>query len=225
MFVGLISVVFILATTEASELVATSDAAKSRSESVERYYAVFFAYQSSNNAIDKSHTFATFIKVPSVSTEKAAETRTISWCSTTGIIKLTRPAERGINKSLEETLSFAERNRLDVILCGAFEIQPELYHRAEEQLERLNSGQVQYKVVDRLIRNRAKNCISAVADLFEDNGRLDTGTLRGRDATLRVVEHLRPFYVSGHKLEGDEQERLFALLKLPKAAVRELASR
>jgi len=181
-------------------------------KSEERFFIALFAYQTPDNPIENSHTFATLLRTDR-GCQKVRESLTISWCSTTNIIKLTRPAEPGDNKSLEQTLAYAVGRKLDIFLCALFETKSELFERAAAQVKRLKEGRLRYQVVDRFNRNQVKNCISAVADLYEDDGRLDTGAARGYDATMMVLEHLRPFYVD-HGVTGPEKDRLITALGL-----------
>jgi hypothetical protein len=173
-----------------------------RSQSVlssppERFFVVLLSHQSADNVIKWSHTFATFIRASGASPNmRIIETRTISWLPAAGIVSLAHPAEPGVNKSLAESVAWAEAHGLQVIVNGPFEIRPELYRRAWEQAARLERGELRYKANDRLGRDKAKSCSHAIADIVEDHGRLDTGITRGQDATELVVRHFEPFFVS-----------------------------
>lgn len=164
----------------------------------ERFFVVLLSQQSADNRIKWSHTFATFIRTDGASPRPhIVETRTISWLPASEIVSVARPAEPGVNKSLEATLAWAEAHGLQITVNGPFEIQRDLYDRAVAQATRLERGEIKYKANDRCMRGTAKNCSHAVADIVEDHGRLDSGVARGQDATLMVVHHFEPFFVSG----------------------------
>lgn len=187
----------------------------------ERCYVALFAYQGKiGNPIESSHTFATFLRATDAGS--VVESHTISWCSTTDIIKLLRPAEPGINKSLAQTLDYAQAHELKILLCGAYEIRPEFLRRAATYMKQFDEGRIQYKVVDRLVRNRVKNCISAVADIYEDHGRVDTGSTRGAEATLLVVEHLKPLYLDERGLSAPQKRWLLTALKVDRYGIEDI---
>lgn len=178
-----------------------------------RYFAVFLSQQSVDNEIKLSHTFAVFLRATGESSPpRVVETRTISWFPVSEIVSLARPAEPGVNKTLENSLAWAEERGLQITVNGPLEIQPELYRRAAQQAERLNRGELQYKAFDRFGRDKAKNCLHAIADIAEDLGRLNTGTSRGQDGTLQVIHHLQSFFVTGQT--AAESESLLSDLKL-----------
>jgi hypothetical protein len=164
----------------------------------ERYFAVFLAQQSADNEIKLSHTFATFVRTTAGERQARVitEQQTISWFPKSGIVSIARAAEPGVNKSLAQSLAWAEERDLEVTLLGPYEINAELYDRVVKQVERLNNGELKYRCFDTMSRATAKNCIHALSDIDVDNGRLNTGSTRGRDATQMVVEHLKRFFVS-----------------------------
>jgi hypothetical protein len=164
----------------------------------ERYFAVFLAHQSSDNEVKMSHTFATFVRTTAGPRQGRVikEQQTISWFPKSENVSIARAAEVGVNKSLESSLAWAEDRHLDITVIGPFEINGELYQRVAKQVERLNKGELKYRCFDTLSRATAKNCIHAVSDVDVDNGRLNSGSTRGHDGTLMVVEHLKRFFVS-----------------------------
>jgi hypothetical protein len=163
----------------------------------ERFFAVFLAHQSPENAIKFSHTFAVFLRTSNDGTKRRInEACTISWFPVSEIVSVARSAEPGVNKTLEQTLTWAEQRGLAITLVGPYEIDARLFARAVAQAARLNRGELRYKAFDRLSRNTAINCVHAVADILEEDGPLNSGTARGHEATQLVVRHFERHFVS-----------------------------
>jgi hypothetical protein len=177
----------------------------------ERFYAVLFSYQSSDNAIESSHTFGSFYRTTgSGDRRRVVETQTISWLPVSGKISLARPAEPGVNVPLNETLAAAEARGLQITVNGPFEIQPELFRRAAAQAARLARGELKYKAFNRFGRDTSKNCIHALADIVDEPVRLNSGAARGQDATLLVIRHFQAFFVT----RGVDEQSLPSLASL-----------
>lgn len=165
----------------------------------ERYFVVLFASQGPNGDARRTHTFATFLKVdigePDEDGEiptQTMETTTISWLPASGSIRVLAPSEVGRNFGLQETLEWAKDNGTSTSARGPFEITREIYERAVKQKQRLESGAVAYKVIDRRFRTGAAlNCIHAVSDIIPGS-LLMSGTARGESATDMVAQHFRP---------------------------------
>lgn len=165
-----------------------------------RYFAVVFSYQDAENHVLKSHTFATFVKVPGGAGDANQpadwNSVTISWLPAkfAETLKLSFFPTAGRNYTLAETLGFAERLGARVRHWGPIEIDRELYDAAERQAERLASGQVRYKLYDSSKqgvlggKSNVLHCIDAVGNIA---GPLQSGTARGFAAGERVVEHFR----------------------------------
>lgn len=169
-----------------------------------RYYAVFFSHESESNASRDSHTFATFVKTSGDGEElHVVESATISWLPASDTVSIGRASEKGVNKTLEQTVAWAESHGYQIMVDGPFEIRPELYDRAVQQAAKLNRGELKYRAFDRFTRDTAKNCFHAVADIVEQPKRLQTGTAWGREATLMVVDHLKPYFVANPTAGGD----------------------
>jgi hypothetical protein len=189
-----------------------SDGGVAAASGGDRHYAIFFAYQAPDNRIELSHTFALFVRTAGDgASRRITESHTISWFPVTEIVSLARPAETGMNMSLEQTLGWAEARNLDVTVIGPYEIEADLFGRAATMAERLNRGELKYKAFDRFGRNKAKNCIHAVSDIDEDRGQLGTGGARGLEATEMVVRHLSRHFKS---TTIPDAGRLLAALKL-----------
>jgi hypothetical protein len=160
-------------------------------------YLCVFAYETTPRRPAFAHTFATFIR----SDGKAFDSQTISWFPKSNRVRLVRRfSEPGINLDLKRTFENAKVLQAQVSMWGPYPIKRELYDKAQEQIKKLNSGQVQYKALD--ITRRAEeaiNCIHAVADIDTGRGFLVTGTSFGSEASAQVVEHLKPWILQSGK--------------------------
>jgi ABC-type phosphate/phosphonate transport system substrate-binding protein len=170
------------------------------------YYLSVFAFDSVPRRSRYSHTFATFIK----SSGGSVEAHTISWFPRSKHIEIARTqSEPGMNLDLDQTLSFARDLNARVYEWGPYRIRPELYERSLRQIERLNSGRVQYKVLDGAWRpDAASNCIHAVSDIDRDDGYLTVDGAYGVAASARVVEHLRRWMIQPDREHASIQEKL-----------------
>jgi len=184
----------------------------------DRYFVTFFSHQAGKqNPLQFSHTFATFTQVEEAdqgSSGLAFKDITLSWGPASGQVRLLARPERGVNKSLGQSLSFAVNNRLNLAYWGPYEVSETFFRMAEKQRARLESGQVLYKVIDKKFRpHRAVNCFHAVSDIDTSRGLVRMGKQRGHGATQIVVAHLSPWFIDGHKDHPWVIER-FALRRL-----------
>src|SRR5262249_52091114 len=78
-----------------------------------------------------------------------------------------------------------------VTAFGPYQIKKDLYDGALAQIDRLNSGKVAYKALDKKFRpgEAAVNCFHAISDIV-GGPLLDTGTAFGQKATVMVRNHL-----------------------------------
>jgi hypothetical protein len=93
-------------------------------------------------------------------------------------------------------------------MWGPYRIGKELYDRALTQEERLRSGRVQYKAIDRNYRPQASNCIHALSDIDTDNGFLHVGPEWGEAASRDVANYLRRWTINPEKTYPRVSERL-----------------
>jgi ABC-type phosphate/phosphonate transport system substrate-binding protein len=185
---------------------AVSGADKGFRQGEPEYYLSVFAFDSVPRRAQFSHTFATFIK----SSGGSAEAHTISWLPRGQHIEIARTqAEPGINLDLNQTLRFARDVSARVYEWGPYRIRPELYERSLRQIERLNSGHIQYKALDGAWRpDAASNCIHAVSDIDAGDGYLTVGGAYGVAASARVVEHLRRWMIQPGQEDPSTREKL-----------------
>jgi ABC-type phosphate/phosphonate transport system substrate-binding protein len=170
------------------------------------YYLSVFAFDSVPRRAQYSHTFATFIK----SSGGSIEAHTISWLPRSKHIEVARThSEPGMNLDLHQTLRFAQEVDARVYEWGPYRIRPGLYERGLRQIERLNSGRIQYKVLDGAWRpDAASNCIHAVSDVDAGAGYLTVDGAYGVAASARVVEHLSRWTIQPGREHPSIQEKL-----------------
>ncbi|HEV3081338.1 MAG TPA: PhnD/SsuA/transferrin family substrate-binding protein [Gemmataceae bacterium] len=171
------------------------------------YYLSVFAFDTVPRRAQDSHTFATFIK----SSRGSLEAHTISWFPRSKHIEVARTqSEPGMNCDLDQTLRFARGLSARVYEWGPYRIRPELYERGLQQIERLNSGRIQYKVLDGAWRpDLASNCIHAVSDIAADDGYLTVDGAFGVAASARVVEHLSRWLIQPGREHPSIHEKLW----------------
>jgi hypothetical protein len=141
----------------------------------EAYYVLVFGSQRVPNNPDYAHTFATFVRAtwpgggPCPQAPAHLETHTISWLPRDLEIRtLALLPECGHNFELHETLRYALANGERVSLWGPYQVEPELYARALNQIALLESGEVLYKANDMGHRSdRVSNCIHAVSTVVD----------------------------------------------------------
>jgi len=180
----------------------------------QKAYVILFSYSGEEYKPKFSHTFAAFVRTTGEPGRlNVVEHCTISWLPRSGIISLARPAEPGVNLSLQDTLDLAERQGSAISYLGPFEIREELYRKAVAQAERLERGELRYKAFDHYTRSTAKNCIHAVSDICEEHGRLGTGTTHGLPATRLVARSFEPYYL-GAEASEDVAYEIFKSLNL-----------
>jgi hypothetical protein len=179
-------------------------------EAREAYYMMVF--DADGGAPRSSHTFATFVKATgkgSKEEDDQLEAHTISWMpESLEIAVLRRTPEPGVNLDLSATLRWARWVGARISMWGPYRIGKELYDRALTQEERLRSGRVQYKAIDRNYRPQASNCIHALSDIDTDNGFLHVGPEWGEAASRDVANYLRRWVINPEKTYPWVSERL-----------------
>jgi len=159
-----------------------------------RYFMVVWSYQSPDNDVVKSHTFASFYSGDDLAARNPA---TISWLPSTGVVDPFAIA-RGRNFSLAQTLTMACRTGREVKSWGPYEIRAELYQSAMRRIQLLHSGRIAYSMMGR--HRGTMNCIEAAGNLTRTP--LDTGMTWGFEATSEVVRHLSPYFKNNGRPVG-----------------------
>jgi hypothetical protein len=167
--------------------------AAGRIQAAEHYYLMVFASQAQPDLARTAHTFATFVKSSDDGDTQTPnlESHTVSWMPANLVITPRLRPEPGKNLTLAETLEWARKEGARVTVWGPYEIQRELFQRALQQIARLNSGTLAYRMIDgRLRAASASNCIHAVCDLAP-GAPLTTGAAYGEEASALVAQHLK----------------------------------
>jgi len=212
----LVSGLVLAAAVAAGSSYCSAGSAEARAEALptDRYFVTVFAYEDGQNNALKTHTFATFVRVPATARSLAGasptdvDVHTISWLPAKfgETLKLGIFATKGKNYSLGETLEFARRLKTEVRHWGPYEIDAAMYADALKQIARLNSGDVKYKIYNSaqntLIKTKTKDvshCIDAVGDVA---GALRSGTARGFATGALLVKHFEKHLVSPQPVHG-----------------------
>ncbi|HEY7425456.1 MAG TPA: hypothetical protein VH682_14590 [Gemmataceae bacterium] len=153
-------------------------------------YMLIFAAQTHPKIPRLTHTFGTIVKVtdaPPGSAAPCLEVYTISWLPRTLKVHPYRlHDEPGRNLTLEETLSWAFDNHMDVSEWGPYAIEPNFFARVYNEYARIERGEFRYKAIDPRQRGaRTTDCIHAVTDIDQLDSRNTYPFLRSGDAATR----------------------------------------
>jgi hypothetical protein len=140
----------------------------------EDYFMLMFSAQRTPNEPDYSHSFATFVRVTWPDSCPwpgffRYDPQTISWLPANRDVRcLAICPETGCNFDLHTTIKTCLDNGSRVTMWGPYRIQPELYHRAMQEIALLESGQVKYKAIDgRRLDGRVCNCSHALSSVVD----------------------------------------------------------
>lgn len=161
----------------------------------ERVYLLVFAAQAEPAKPRTSHSFVTVVRAQQDGSDMRhwkIDNYTISWLPATGNIQQFRRPEPGRNFGLAETLRWAEGQSARVTLWGPYEVDPELLVYAQRQIVVLESGRIDYRMLDSLTRPRAVNCIHAVSDMLPGEP-MNSGRAFGESASAELVQYLGPW--------------------------------
>lgn len=162
-----------------------------------RCYMIIFGAQTHPKIPRYTHTFCTIVRVVDPlpgCTDSRMEVYTISWLPQTMIIHPYRlRAEPGHNWTLEQTLRWCARNRIDVSEWGPFAITEEYFWLVYREYTRFESGEYLYRAIDPPRRGDVRaDCIHAVTDIDPYDSRLTYLVLGSGDAvTFKFVRILR----------------------------------
>jgi hypothetical protein len=166
----------------------------------ERYFVVVFGAERNAVRLKYTHSFAAFVRACGDGPEVESwdlDAFTISWMPATLEIKLGAPKpEPGVNLDLSASLRVAQAAHDHVYQWGPFEIDPELYYRAAQQVQVLESGTVLYKGNDAGWPADRVSCVHALLDIAD--GRPAVGPLSlayGKAGSSRIAWHFRPWLI------------------------------
>lgn len=171
-----------------------------RAWAAEFYYVTVFGAQREALTPSQTHSFATFSRA--VGSGPCAENYrldsfTISWLPRTlECCPYRLLPEPGVNLDLGRTLQWAAGNGLRVSAWGPYRIDKELYDRACRQFARLQSGEVEYKMLDAgFCSCRASNCSHAVSAVAEGPRRHLVSPGCGETAGFYLARRFCPWLV------------------------------
>jgi len=164
------------------------------------YVMVFGSQQAPAHCITPSHTFAAFVKATGhgpCAENYQLEAHTISWMPQS--LDLRSGAllpEPGQNMGLDDTLRWALATGQRLSLWGPYQIGRDLYEQALRQICFLESGQLQYKVIDTgLPANRVSNCIHAVGAVAGNSRLQMINRSFGETASYFVARRFEPWMI------------------------------
>jgi hypothetical protein len=183
-----------------------------------KYLLTVYGSQRAINRPKFSHTYATFEELDGASgIRTGTPTMTISWLPRDGKINPVRRGEPGLNFSFEDTEIWLAKGRSnDRWKSPPTVITPELYFSARDRIAQLESGSIEYVMVDTFLSrpDRASNCIHAVSDLplpLSELRMAFTGSLHGIEASRFVYHYLSPYFVEQPPVKALEEERFVAM--------------
>jgi hypothetical protein len=141
----------------------------------DRHYLWIFSSQSVPKLPRYTHTWAAFARVGCCNGRRNIEAFTISWMPATLEIRpyAVRP-EPGANLDLPTTLRSVSDHRERISVWGPYAISSRLYVRAIQQKQKLESGAVQYRAIDPVIRrSNISDCVHAVSDIAPGQTRIN----------------------------------------------------
>ena len=161
----------------------------------EHYFLLIFGSQSSPKVLNRTHTWASFVKAtgegPDLATY-ALEVNTISWLPASLKVKVWSPrAEKGVNFSLEQTLDYVYGRRESVTLWGPFVIGRPIYERSLEVRQVAESGRAEYRAISNGYDMLISDCIHAVAAVDPVLGRNHYPLIRiGKPASRYIARQI-----------------------------------
>ena len=167
-----------------------------RASADERYFALFFAHQTTDTQAEEAHTYIEFIRAemqpngPPIILQRD----TISWLPENTIVRLHAVrSETGRNFTLEETLQLGAGK--DVYAWGPYELTCQAYRFALSRKAQLESGSIKYKAID-VIPGQSRytsNCIHGAAEINPEARRIGQYNIKfGEYATKQAIR----YYVS-----------------------------
>jgi hypothetical protein len=173
------------------------------------YYVLVFGSQTTPARAKYSHSFATFVHVSwegssPCPVNPSLKAHTISWLPETLDIRVwALLPECGANFDLDSTIRYALDNNERVSLWGPYQIEPELYNRAMQQLGLLGSGQVRYKADDTAYKtDRVSNCIHAISSVAGGYRLRVASPGWGETASYAVVRRYLPWVIDRNEVHA-----------------------
>ncbi len=153
------------------------------------------------------HSFAVFLHQRE---NQSVESFAISWLPASGRVRpFALIPEMGKNWTLPETMDYCQANRMEITTWGPYEIDAELWQRAVQQKEWLESGNVAYRAFDSgSVDGTISNCIHAISFMARQPGQkvpfvFVAPANWGESGTYWVSLTLRPWFVEPCNLRLD----------------------
>src|SRR5262245_16263259 len=182
-------------------LIALGSVGPTRGGAAEFYYVTVFGAQRDAITPCLTHCFATFscaFGVGPCAESYRLESFTVSWMPRSLELKPWQLLpETGVNLDLYQTLKWTAYHGMRVSAWGPFQIDKELYDRACRQLAMLQSGEVEYKMIDTgFCSCRVANCSHAVGNIAGGPRRYVITPSYGETAGYYLAQRFSPWFVN-----------------------------
>jgi hypothetical protein len=175
------------------------------------HYCILFSNNGRKSKPAESHTFATFVEVAD---NKLTKQYTISW-GPVGEWKLFDGKVPGNNRSLKSSIEEPLRKHWQVCMWGPYQIESNVFRKAEERYRELQKGELSYKAIDSRARKNDRspgvNCIHAVSDI---GCFVKTDGKYGADATGAIAKEWKEKKVCG--IYTKDNDKILKPLELDK---------
>jgi hypothetical protein len=164
----------------------------------EAYFLLMFGSQQTPNNPNFAHSFATFVHASwqgPAPVRPCLEVCTISWLPRNLQIRTAALLpEIGQNFDLHTTLRFACDTGQRISLWGPYQIDRDLFLRAQALARFLESGQVCYKAIDTgYLAYRVSNCIHAIDSISQGNRLHVLTPTWGETASYNLLQDMAPW--------------------------------
>jgi hypothetical protein len=165
----------------------------------ETYYVMVFGSQQTPPRPKYSHSFAIFVKATRAAANQcwALEAHTISWMPAS--MELRSWAflpEQGRSVDPYTTFNWVLSTEQRTSMWGPYQVHPDLYDRAVRQIALLDSGQVEYKLVDSGYRSdQVSNCIHAVSSVVGGHRLRVLSPSFGETASYYIARRMEPWII------------------------------
>ncbi|OUR93692.1 hypothetical protein A9Q84_19710 [Halobacteriovorax marinus] len=171
-----------------------------------KYEMILFSYDHKIIPGWSPHTFALFVELDDL-TKKVIQSTHLSWLPATSPndVEVFAKSVKGKNYSLKETLEFALKNEKKLYYKGSYIIMKELFTKAQNQERKLQSGEVEYKVLwtNREGKERTYHCVYAISDLLTGRGLMSNGMSHTLDSMENIQRHFKEYVISREEVSEE----------------------
>lgn len=165
-------------------------------DSFARYEMILFSYDHKVIPGWSPHTFALFYEFDD-NKKIITKSSHISWLPATSPadVEVFSKSVKGKNYSLHETIKFALNNEKKLYYKGPYIIKKDLFTKAQAQVEKLDSGSIEYKVLwtKREGGDKTFHCVYAISDLQVDKGLMSNGMSHTLDSMEKIQIHFKDY--------------------------------